>query len=66
MTQQLHPNVLWAQRKDKLFLTIDIQVCGVCEREREAKVDPHAAVCVCPCPHPRPAQPATLAPILGV
>jgi hypothetical protein len=26
MTQQLHPNVLWAQRRDKLFLTIDLQV----------------------------------------
>jgi hypothetical protein len=22
----LHPNVLWAQTKDKLFLTVDIQV----------------------------------------
>jgi hypothetical protein len=29
MATTLHPTVLWAQRKDALFLTIDLQDCKV-------------------------------------
>ena len=29
MATSLHPTVLWAQRKDKIFVTIDVQDCKV-------------------------------------
>jgi hypothetical protein len=34
MANSLHPTVLWAQRKNRLLLTIDLQGCKVRQQTR--------------------------------